>query len=420
MIQRIPALRGIVIVITLALLSGNSTAYSVLTHEELIDLAWNDSIRPALLARFPDATESELIMAHSFAYGGSAMQDMGYYPFGKRFFSNLTHYVRAGDFVAWMLRNASTINEYAFAMGALSHYVGDSIGHSEAINPSTAIEFPKLEKKYGRKVTYGESPHGHIRTEFAFDVEEMKNTEFAPPAYLRHIGFRVPRSFLERAFAATYGLRLHEVLGEPVPALKSYRSSVRSFIPIFAQAEVVLHGHQFPPNPDDEAYRIFSDRVKRTNYDRRWRHTYKGPGFKAHLLAVLVFIVPKIGAAADLAIKIPNAQTQELYLKSVNRAVESFHQTLQEAADSTKPFQLVNLDLDTGYRERLGEYELADEAYAQLLERLTAKPERSIPADLKKNVLDYYASANGASEPSQDVSNHLGTLKGMKVGETGE
>src|SRR5581483_9787896 len=169
-----------IIVITLALLSGNSTAYSVLTHEELIDLAWNDSIRPALLARFPEATESELIMAHSFAYGGSAMQDMGYYPFGKRFFSNLTHYVRAGDFVAWMLRNASTINEYAFAMGALSHYVGDSIGHSEAINPSTAIEFPKLEKKYGRKVTYGESPHGHIRTEFAFDVEEMKNTEFAP------------------------------------------------------------------------------------------------------------------------------------------------------------------------------------------------------------------------------------------------
>jgi len=202
----------VVLLIAIAFLTSNSDAYSVLTHEELIDLAWNDSIRPALHAKFPNATDNELRVAHSFAYGGSAMQDMGYYPFGKRFFSNLTHYVRSGDFVAWMLRNASTLNEYAFAMGALSHYLGDSIGHSEAINPATAIEFPKLKKKYGAKVTYGESPHGHIRTEFAFDVGEMKNTEFAPPAYLRYIGFRVPRRFLQRAFLATYGFDLHEVL----------------------------------------------------------------------------------------------------------------------------------------------------------------------------------------------------------------
>src|SRR4029077_13198318 len=169
----------------------------------------------------------------------------------------------------------STLNEYAFAMGALSHYLGDSIGHSEAINPATAVEFPKLQQKYGNKVTYGESPHGHIRTEFAFDVQEMKNTEFAPPAYLRYIGFRVPRKFLERAFAAIYGFNLEEVLGEPIPSLKSYRTSVRGFIPSFAEAEVVLHGHQFPPNPDNETYKIFVDRVKRTNYDRHWKHTYK-------------------------------------------------------------------------------------------------------------------------------------------------
>lgn len=396
-------------------------AYSVLTHEELIDLAWNESIRPALLAKFPNARDHDLVVAHSFAYGGSAMQDMGYYPFGKRFFSNLTHYVRSGDFVAWMLRNATTVNEYAFAMGALSHYLGDSIGHSEAINPSTAIEFPKLEKKYGSKVTYGESPHGHIRTEFAFDVQEMKNTEFAPPAYLRHIGFRVPRKFLERAFAAIYGFNLEEVLGEPIPALKSYRTSVRSFIPAFAEAEVVLHGRQFPPNPDDDAYQIFYERVKRTNYDRHWKHTYKGPGFKAHLLAILVFLVPKVGAASDLAIKIPDAQTQQLYLKSVNRTVDAFRDTLQKAlSDSNKTFALTNVDLDTGHRDVLGEYELADQAYSQLLERLTAKPERSIPGELKKHMLDFFASAAGPTERSDQTSNQLSILKDMKVGSMGE
>ena len=400
----------------------NSGAYSVLTHEELIDLAWNESIRPTLLAKFPNATDHDLVVAHSFAYGGSAMQDMGYYPFGKRFFSNLTHYVRSGDFVAWMLRNASTLNEYAFAMGALSHYVGDSIGHSEAINPATAIEFPKLEKKYGNKVTYGESPHGHIRTEFAFDVGEMKNTEFAPPAYLRHIGFRVPRKFLERAFAAIYGFNLSEVLGEPVPALRSYRTSVRSFIPSFAEAEVVLHGNKFPPSPDSEAYQIFYDRVKRTNYERHWKHTYKGPGFKAHLLAILVFLVPKIGAASDLAIKIPNEQTQDLYLRSVNHAVDAFRETLQRlSSDSNvKAFELANLDLDTGHHDVFGEYELADEAYSQLLERLTAKPERSIPGDLKKHMLDFFAGASAPRQQSDHNTKQLSILKDMKVRAMGE
>lgn len=421
MVQLLTWNRMVMILLMVVLACTNCGAYSVLTHEELIDLAWNESIRPALLAKFPNATDHDLVVAHSFAYGGSAMQDMGYYPFGKRFFSNLTHYVRSGDFVAWMLKNASTVNEYAFAMGALSHYLGDSIGHSEAINPSTAIEFPKLEKKYGSKVTYGESPHGHIRTEFAFDVQEMKNTEFAPPAYLRHIGFRVPRKFLERAFAATYGFNLSEVLGEPIPALKSYRTSVRSFIPSFAEAEVVLHGHQFPPNPDNEAYQIFYGRVKQTNYDRHWKHTYKGPGFKAHLLAVLVFLVPKVGTASDLAIKIPNEQTQELYLKSVNQTVDAFRDTVQRAlSDANKTFVLANVDLDTGHGDVLGEYELADQAYRQLLGRLTAKRERSIPGDLKKHMLDFFASAADPSELSDQTSNQLSILKDMKVGGMGE
>lgn len=390
-----------------------------MTHEELIDLAWNDSIRPLLLVKFPNATDAELVVAHSFAYGGSAVQDMGYYPFGKKFFSNLTHYVRTGDFVSWMLQNASTLNEYAFAIGALSHYLGDSIGHSEAINPSTAIEFPKLERKFGHRVTYGESPHGHIRTEFAFDVEEMKNTAFAPPAYLRRIGFRVPRQFLERAFLSVYGFDLRELMHEPRASLKSYRTSVRTFIPAFAEAEIVLHGHQFPPPPDNETYRIFAQRVAKTNYDRRWKHTYKGPGFRAHLLAVLVFIVPKIGGAADLAIKIPDEQTQQLYLKSVNETVDRFHDVLRDA-QTGGPIALANVNLDTGGRNRLGDYELADDTYAELLERITANPERPVSADLKRHLLDYYGLSDEPPGQPKQVLDELTTLKEMKIRNVGE
>jgi zinc dependent phospholipase C len=396
--------------------ASTTTAYSVFTHEEIIDLAWNDSIRPLLVARFPAATEEQLLNAHACAYGGSAIQDMGYYPFGKQFVSNLTHYVRSGDFVAWLLRNAHTIDEYAFAIGALSHYLGDSVGHSEAINPSTAVEFPKLERKFGPSVTYDQSPHGHIRTEFAFDVEELTNAEFAPPAYLRFIGFKVPRKFLEQAFMNTYGFDIHEVLGRARPALQSYRTAVRSFIPAFAEAEVVLHRHQFLPRPNDEAYRIFSERVARTSYERHWRRAYRGPGFKAHLLAILVLIIPKVGSASDLAIKIPNSETEEWYLQSVNDTVDAFRGLLHKlAADSYTALALENIDLDTGHRVKLGDYPLADKTYVQLLERITSRPDREIPEGLRQNIINYYAGSGTTASAGQRVNTRLSVLKEMRA-----
>ncbi len=394
-----------------------SPGYSVLTHEELIDLAWNDSIRPLLLARFPGATERQLRDAHAYAYGGCAIQDMGYYPFSKPLFSNLTHYVRSGDFVSWLLNNARTINELAFAIGALSHYLGDSIGHSQAINPATALNFPNLKDKFGSSVTYGESPHGHIRTEFAFDIYELTDAAFAPPAYLKFIGFKVPSKFLERAFASTYGFELHDVLGKASrPALRSYRTSVRSFIPAFAEGEVVLHRRHFPPQPDDAEYYKFVDRVTKTNYDRRWKHTFRPPGFKAHLIAALIFIVPKIGAASDLAIKIPTQDTELRYLKSVNHTVDVFREALQKMADhpDSAP-ELSNLNLDTGDGTKLGEYSLADRAHEQFLERLTSQPQRVIPRTAKENLIGYYKEHKDGSAPQPQVDEKLDILRSMKT-----
>ena len=419
---------GTILISLATFFAPGGKAYSVLTHEELIDLAWNDSIRPLLLSRFPGASEEQLREAHAYAYGGSAIQDMGYYPFGKQFFSNLTHYARSGDFVAWLFRNAHTMDEFAFAIGALSHYLGDSIGHSLAINPATAVAFPKLRRKFGSSVTYDESPHGHIRTEFAFDVEELSGEAFAPPAYLRFIGFEVPRKFLERAFLATYGFDIHEILGRAHPALRSYRTSVRSFIPAFSEAEVLLHRHQFPPHPDDEAYRTFADRVARTNYERHWKRAFKGPGFGAHLLAILVFVIPKVGAASDLAIKIPTPGTQERYLNSVNRTVDTFRAMLQQAMMDGASLGLANIDLDTGDRVSRGTYPLTDQTYAKLLARLTSKPERILPQDLKRNILEYYADpppgrSKTDSDAQRKVAQQLDLLKQMKVDEpagTGE
>lgn len=412
-------------------LSSNSPAYSVLTHQELIDLAWNGTIRPLLLEKFPGATEDELRVAHAYAYGGSAIQDMGYYPFGKAFFSNLTHYVRTGDFIAWLFRNAHTIDEYAFAIGALSHYLGDSIGHSQAINLATGVEFPKLRDKYGDSVSYDQGPHAHIRTEFAFDVDELTDAAFAPPAYMRHIGFKVPREFLERAFASTYGFDVHELVGRTHPALRSYRTTVRSFIPPFAEAEVVLHRHHFPAHPDSDAYHTFKERVAETNYDRHWKHTYKGPGIGAHLLAALVFIIPKVGAASDLAIKIPNTDTEELYLRSVNHTVDVLRATVEDIFHGAgahpaiahvrllnvnpEHIDLPNIDLDTGYRVKRGDYPLADRTYAELLERLTSRPDRTIPRDLKQNIENFYDGYATSADAREPVKQQLAAVEAMPV-----
>ena len=395
--------------------ASNTRAYSVLTHEELIDLAWNDSIRPLLLEKFPGASEEQLREAQAYAYGGSAVQDMGYYPFGKQFFSNLTHYVRSGDFVAWLVSNAHSLNDYAFAIGTLSHYVGDSIGHSEAINRATAVEFPKLEKTFGPSITYDESPHGHIRTEFAFDIAELSDGDFPPADYLEYIGFQVPRKFLEEAFLKTYGFDIHEVLGRAHPALRSYRTTVRRFIPAFAEAEVVLHRNQFPPHADSDADRIFRERLAKTAYERRWKHTRKGPGVKAHLLAVLVFLVPKIGATSDLAIKIPNPDTYEMYQSSVNHAVDIFREMLRKLRNTGDAVKLANIDLDTGDHVKRGEYPLADATYARLLARLTSKPDRVIPSDLKRNIMTYYGVMAVTEKENPKRDEQLATLRMMKA-----
>lgn len=374
-------------------------AYSVFTHEELIDLTWSDSIRPLLLARFPNATEAELREAHAYAYGGCTMQDMGFYPFENRFFSDLAHYVRAGDFVNNLLQESRTVDEYAFALGALSHFLGDSIGHPEATNPSTGIGFPKLAKKYGPIVTYEESPYAHIRTEFGFDVGQLSKRTFAPTAYLNFIGFHTPRSLLERTFRVTYGFDIHGLFGRTRAALHTYRFAVRKFIPAVAGAEVVLHGKQFGSDATNDGYSTFIKHLQEADYERHWAYTYRKPGIRVHLLAVVIKIIPKIGPASMLAIKIPNAQTESLYIDSVNRTAAKYRELLGDLRQSSgKTLDLANRDLDTGQRVRPGAYRLTDKTYAKLVERLTANPNATIPNGLREDVLNFYA------DPSAPIS----------------
>lgn len=370
--------------------------YAVFTHEELIDLAWNDSIRPLLLRRFPGTTEAQLDEAHAYAYGGCVIQDLGYYPFGKEIFSNLTHYVRTGDFVMALLRDAKTVNEYAFAIGALSHYVGDSIGHSEAINPGTALTFPKLANKYGPVVTYEEAPYDHVRVEFGFDVAQISRRRYAPGAYHKYIGFRVSRKLLDRAFFATYGLRVRDILGPQRSAIGSYRYAVRKLLPLFAKGTVVILRNDIPPEIPDSARAQFLSSVANAEYQKNWSTTYRSPGFSGHVVAIVIRIIPKVGFLKTLSIKAPTPATEDLYINSMNASVALFRKLLARAGtDAHGELDLANRDLDTGGRVRPGTYALTDKTYAELLAKVTEDNSvLPIPVELRQNILDYYSDPN--------------------------
>lgn len=377
-------------------------AYSVQTHEELIDLAWKQSIAPLLRARFPGITLAQLQEAHAYAYGGSVIQDIGYYPFGNQFFSDLTHYVRSGDFVDALLRDATTPDELAFAVGALAHYMGDSIGHAEATNPSVAEQFPRLQQRYGPSVTYEENPHDHVRTEFAFDIDQISKRRMAPRRYLDHVGLNVSTDLLARAFYETYGLELNKILTVERTTVFGYRFSVRRFLPNIAYAETLLHRHSFSDDPPSQDLRVLEADLKLASQDNGWE-AYRGkanPG--TYLLAGTIFVLPKVGVLSELAIKGPNEDAESRYLKSVNNTIKALRAALLNLrtpppATGPKPVRQVdfpNRDLDTGQRARPGAYRLTDETYAKLVARLTANPKLEIPSGLKDDVLEYYADPN--------------------------
>ena len=381
------------LLVILLIASGTRPAsgYSQFTHAELIDLAWADSIRPLLLHRYPQSTERDLTRAHAYAYGGSLLQDVGYYPFGKRYFSDLTHYVRSGDFIDSLLRNARTMNELAFAIGALSHYVGDSIGHKESINPATALTFPQLRATYGDVVTYEDAPTDHVRTEFGFDVAQSAWDRYAPRKYRKRIGFRFARQLLYRAFSETYGFPAARLLGPARSALASYRWSAGFLVPVFLRAQIVLLRGRLPGESADEQQQQFLENIAHSEYATTVAAVHSGPGFSAHLVAALIWLTPKIGRLKMLDIKAPDSVTEDLFLSSVNDAGGRFRSIVAALASSDLRTQtLSNLDLDTGNAVRTGESKLVDTTHARLQAELQAS-RHGVPVNLQTYFSGFYA-----------------------------
>jgi hypothetical protein len=392
-------------------------AYSLLTHEQLIDLTWKDSIVPLLLSRYPGLTPADLDHARAYAYGGCIIQDIGYYPFGDVAYSDLTHYVRTGDFIVNLLRDAQNANELAFAVGALSHYIGDSVGHAQAVNIAVPVEFPKLGAKYGPVVNYAQGEREHVQTEFAFDINEIAHHRMAPVHYLRHIGLEVPVKLLALAFYQTYGMNEDFTArrGRRVN-VNAYRFAARNFIPRIAYAITLLHRKHEPADPSTPEALQMETEAARVATENDWDAYRRKAGIGTYMLAGLLYVIPKFGPLKMVAVKGPTEATEAEYIHSVILATAQLRRSLarftppsasqpaganlaarppttgeanQALADPLHP--LPNVDLDTGHVVMPGGYSLTDSTYAQLLHTLTRQPDLPIPPGIKRDIQAFYA-----------------------------
>jgi hypothetical protein len=388
------------LVLFIALACANkSYAYSVLTHEEVVDLLWADEIRPLLTKRYPGLTDDQIKEAHAYAYGGAVVQDLGYYPFGSKEFSDLVHYVRAGDFVRELLLESQDVNEFAFALGALAHYTSDINGHP-AVNQAVAIEYPKLRTKYGKSVTYAEDKSAHLKTEFGFDTLQVAKNRYASQQYHDFIGFNVSKPLLERVFPVIYGIDLKDALAHEDLAIGTYRFSVSRVIPQMTRVALASHKKEIVREHPDFAKKQFLYHLSRTAYEKEWGKDYTKPGFGARFMAILLRLVPRIGPFKGLSFNNPTPQTEDLYFKSINLTVDRYRAYLHEAGSNS--VALPDCDLDDGNATKATEYTLTDDTYAKLLEQLSAKKFEGTSLELRDNILSFYSDLSANYHTKKD------------------
>src|SRR6476660_8719651 len=402
---RLLLLRALALLLIVFMCRSSSSAYSVLTHEEIVDLLWTDEIRPLLLKRFPGLSEDQIRDAHAYAYGGAVIQDLGYYPFGNREFSNLVHYVRSGDFVRELLLESQDVNEYAFALGALSHYAADIAGHP-AVNQAVAIEYPKLRAKFGKSVRYAQDKTAHLKTEFGFDTVQVAKNRYASQQYHDFIGFQVSKSLLERVFPVVYGVELKDVLTHEDLAVGSYRFSVGRLIPQMTQVALQTHKKNLMHETPNFAKRKFLYRLSRSDYEKEWGKDYVRPGLGTRILSTLLRYMPKIGPFKGLAFNSPTPQTADLYIKSINTTVDQYRVFLKQVRSDS--LLLPNCDFDTGNETKAAEYSLTDETYAKLLGQLSDRKFDLTTTELRQNILHFYSDLSLPIETKKDEAHWKG------------
>lgn len=372
---------------------SSTKAYSVFAHLAVVDACWQRSILPLLKQKYPLAADSDIQVARSYAYGGSLIADMGYFPFGNPYFTNLVHYVRSGDFVENLIIDSRNINEYAFSLGALSHYVTDQYGHSLGTNVAVPVVYPKIGEKFGNVVTYDDDKTSHKRMEFAFDVLQTARGNYLPQSYHDFIGFNVARPVLERAFFKTYGEDINEVFGNLSLTISTFRWSVKSLLPGLTRTAWVIKKNDILKTNPTLTSKKFHYRIKRKEYYKEFGKEREKPKFKERVLAFIIEILPKVGPLKSLKFKDPGPEGEKLFIKSFDST--TFHYTIAlNTLQKTDHLELTNIDFDTGKKTAPGEYGLVDQTYSLMVIKLQDEKFKALTAPLKYNILNFYNKAD--------------------------
>lgn len=395
-----------------------AAAYSVLTHQATIDSTWTPYLLPLLEGRYPGATAAELIEAKSYAYGGSILQDMGYYPFGSELFTNLTHYVRSGDFVGNLLAEAHSRNEYAFALGALAHYAADAVGHPTGTNRAQADVYPNLAAQFGDYITYEQAPVQHTQLEFAFDVVQMAAGHYRTAEYQRLIGFEVSKPVLERAFLKTYGLPLGRVIFNVDLAIGSFRFAVRGLIPLASRAAWQIQKSEIRALSPRARRREYVFKQSRLEYEQRYGNAYEDPGTGARVLSYFVRVLPKIGPLKPFAFQLPTPKAQVLFKASFHQTLQRYRELLAgHPYDTTSaPPTLPNANLDTGQLTEAGEYALTNETYGEWLRKLEKDDFDDLTPTIRQNLLAFFDARPQllTDDQAQEVENRRATQAALR------
>jgi Zinc dependent phospholipase C len=379
----------IALVLAVSWTAAPASAYSVLSHEANVDALWRTHLSPLIHRRFPNASADDIAASRAFAYGGSVIQDLGYYPFGSHLFSNLLHYVRSGDFVETLLHDARDPNEFAFALGALAHYAADNAGHPEAVNLAVPIMYPKLQSKYGRRVTYEQSPKSHILVEFSFDVVQVAAGVYAPGSYHDFIGFEVAKPLLERTFRKIYGLEMKDVFVDEDLAIGTYRFAVSQAIPNATKVAWRDKRDEIEKVAPGIERQKFVFTMSRREYEQRFGKEYRRPGVFVQILTFLYKIVPKIGPFKYFSFKPPTPEAEKLFLQSFVDARERYRQSIEALAAGR--LNLPNTNFDVGRPTARGEYSLADDTYDELVKKLEKRKFAGASTELRTTIKRYYA-----------------------------
>jgi len=419
--MRISPNKYMLIILFFSLLSPlSSKAYSVFAHEAIIDASWEKSILPSLKEKYPNATDADIKMARSYAYGGSLIADMGYFPFGNPYFTNLLHYVRSGDFIENLFSESQNLNEYAFSIGALSHYMSDKYGHSLGTNAAVPIVYPTTGQKFGNSVTYDDDNISHKRMEFAFDVLQTARGNYLPQSYHDFIGFNVARPVLERAFLKTYGEDVNEVFGNLSLTISTFRWSIKNLFPgLTRSAWSIKRADILKTNPALNS-RKFHYRLKKKEYYQEFGREREKPKFKERINAFIIQILPKVGPLRSLRFQDPGPAGEKLFIKSFDSTVVNYGVVLKTLKNGSG-IHLADIDFDTGRLTAPGEYGLADQAYSLLLIKLQDEKFQNLTSALKENVLFFYKKAdttrksNASKKDKIDWEKTYGALRQIKI-----